>query len=370
MSPCRLPPPTSVTLQGDARLREPCHAPGSLVSRKAEDKPTGKVLVVDDDEDLRALLARELANAGFDVTTAESASSAQALLSQGDYGVVVTDLRMPNIDGAQLSAWIREHAPSVEVVMLTAFASVDGAAAMRAGVSDYLVKHHVDLASIGEAVGAASRRHPSTRSSVRVNEQLRAELATMVHLLDRLPLGIAFVDRRGRLRIANAIVRSILQAQDGLGLEADGRIRTTSRSANGALAALLDGASASRCQGAAWTCERPSGALPLRVALVPLDMRAGADGPVAVLLVHDPSRPHSAPESVLQQVYGLTPAEASLAAVMMQGCPIERAAEELGISVNTAKTHMKRVFCKTGVCRQAELVYLFLTGPALLSAGR
>jgi DNA-binding CsgD family transcriptional regulator len=52
---------------------------------------------------------------------------------------------------------------------------------------------------------------------------------------------------------------------------------------------------------------------------------------------------------------------------MMQGCPVEEAADQLGVSVNTAKTHLKRVFAKTGVTRQAELVYLLLTGPALFS---
>jgi DNA-binding CsgD family transcriptional regulator len=78
-----------------------------------------------------------------------------------------------------------------------------------------------------------------------------------------------------------------------------------------------------------------------------------------------------APAAVLATLYDLTPAEAFLAVRLSQGIAMEQAALMLRISPNTAKTHLKRVYAKTGVGRQAELVALLsrLTPPARIIGG-
>jgi DNA-binding CsgD family transcriptional regulator len=68
---------------------------------------------------------------------------------------------------------------------------------------------------------------------------------------------------------------------------------------------------------------------------------------------------------LLQIYYGLRPAEATLASVLTNGKGLKDAADELHISLNTAKTHLRRIFDKTGTKRQAELVRLVLLGPGL-----
>jgi DNA-binding CsgD family transcriptional regulator len=73
--------------------------------------------------------------------------------------------------------------------------------------------------------------------------------------------------------------------------------------------------------------------------------------------------------STLCELHGLTPAEARLAAALVRGFSLEEAAAELVISRNTARTHLKRVFAKTGTCRQGELISLLLSGPALVQLG-
>ena len=71
-------------------------------------------------------------------------------------------------------------------------------------------------------------------------------------------------------------------------------------------------------------------------------------------------------ESLLVDLYGLTPAESKLASLLAEGLSLEAAGQALGIRHNTARTHLARVFDKTGTSRQAELVARILCGPAML----
>jgi DNA-binding CsgD family transcriptional regulator len=69
------------------------------------------------------------------------------------------------------------------------------------------------------------------------------------------------------------------------------------------------------------------------------------------------------------RLFDLTDAEARLAVALSEGHRIEDAAEILGITVSSARTYLKRVFSKTEVTRQAELVRLILAAPVLLDLG-
>ncbi len=62
------------------------------------------------------------------------------------------------------------------------------------------------------------------------------------------------------------------------------------------------------------------------------------------------------------RLYRLTRAEARLAGLMARGKRLDGVAETMGVSVNTARTHLKRIFTKTGTSSQAELVHLLLSG--------
>ena len=69
---------------------------------------------------------------------------------------------------------------------------------------------------------------------------------------------------------------------------------------------------------------------------------------------------------ILMRLYGLTKTEAKLVQLLVGGSTLDSAAQTLDISVNTARTHLKHVFHKTGINRQAELVHRIETGPAAL----
>lgn len=105
----------------------------------------GRVLVVDDVAVVRKSIHTTLANAGYDVVEAEDGEQALRIL-QGMAGslpvdAILSDLRMPQINGAELVANFRRHYPAIPVVVLTAYPDVELAVSlMRQGVMDFLVK--------------------------------------------------------------------------------------------------------------------------------------------------------------------------------------------------------------------------------------
>jgi len=102
--------------------------------------PRPRVLVVDDKENILKLFVRILGD-GYQVETAADGTRAIALLGGEPYDVVVTDLRMPGADGFEVLRAVKARAPETEVVMMTAYATVqDAVEAMRQGAYDYLQK--------------------------------------------------------------------------------------------------------------------------------------------------------------------------------------------------------------------------------------
>ncbi len=100
-----------------------------------------KILVVDDDRNMRQSMKRVLEIEGFDVTVAENGLSAQRLLENGVYHLAVVDLRMPGLDGMGLLRWIREEGRRLPVIVVSAYGDIDDAvSALKSGANDYIVK--------------------------------------------------------------------------------------------------------------------------------------------------------------------------------------------------------------------------------------
>jgi DNA-binding NtrC family response regulator len=100
-----------------------------------------RILIVDDEPKLGRLLVEMLETQGHDVSRAAGGAEALARLARNDLDVVVTDLRMPDMDGMALLRAAKRLSPAPEVILMTAYASTENAvAAMRDGAVDYLVK--------------------------------------------------------------------------------------------------------------------------------------------------------------------------------------------------------------------------------------
>ena len=115
----------------------------------------GSVLVVDDEFSVRDSLSRWLEKDGLRVRSAENAEAALEAAAREQFDVAVIDIRMPGMDGLELQRRLRQDAPDLAVIMITAFASVDSAVrALKEGAFDYVTKP-IDPDELSHLVGRA-----------------------------------------------------------------------------------------------------------------------------------------------------------------------------------------------------------------------
>lgn len=148
------------------------------------EQPT-RVLVIDDEKCIRTSLRAFLANAGYAAQVAEDAVVAQALLAQGAYDVVVSDIVLPGESGVVVLQRIRAMASDIQVIMITGEPTVEtAAAAVRAGACDYLIKP-VDKRALLRAVATAAQMKAILDEKRRLQEQNRKYQATLEQLVAR-----------------------------------------------------------------------------------------------------------------------------------------------------------------------------------------
>ena len=100
-----------------------------------------KVLIADDEQNIRESIARYIAAEGIETATAADGAQAQALLMEMAFDGLVLDLRMPKLDGLALLSWLQEEGPPVPTIVISAYGDVrDAVKAMKLGARDYLVK--------------------------------------------------------------------------------------------------------------------------------------------------------------------------------------------------------------------------------------
>jgi len=188
--------------------------------------------------------------------------------------------------------------------------------------------------------------------------------------LERLDAAVFFLGENGRLLLHNQRGRRHLDAGDGLKLTRDGRLSaTTERDAARLRRAVGEagrtGTGRGHDAGDTFSLARAAGG-PYGVVVSPLRRPSvpGVSGVPAVVVVVTDADADVDVATVFARLYGLTAAEACLAGLLASGRSVQEAADELGITCNTVRWTLKRVFAKTGTTRQAELVRLLLTGPA------
>ena len=121
-------------------MREPgSERAASGGGRSAPRRP--RILVVDDEESVRITTAAILEQEGYEVSTAADGREALATAARGHFDLVLTDLRMDDMDGMALLHELQARHPNVVTVVLTGYASIESSIdALRQGVYDYLVK--------------------------------------------------------------------------------------------------------------------------------------------------------------------------------------------------------------------------------------
>lgn len=219
----------------------------------------------------------------------------------------------------------------------------------------------------GQCFGIALRMSESTtRASVAALSQASNALR---FVFDQLPMAMVLVDSQLKLLYINQLADHILKCHSTVNIQR-GQLRGSADEDHERLAGVVQRAAArgqlqAPDEVTSEICTILSTDGDRRVILIATPVPADGAVTVALLVFESPGyRPVSA--QVLHQIYGLTRAEVVLVQALASGLSLEEAAHSIGIAVNTARTHLKHIFIKTGAKRQSELIHQVETGPASL----
>jgi DNA-binding CsgD family transcriptional regulator/PAS domain-containing protein len=208
-------------------------------------------------------------------------------------------------------------------------------------------------------------------SRIKRNE---AEKEILEQTFDRLTIGTIILNGHGRLIDANEAARRIADETDSISF-VGGAVVMRYADSNAKLQRAIREALAWREQGhahpfvAAIRVECAIGpTLGLLIRATSPSVAYPTDAsPAVAIYVADSAQQQLASERLVAQLFGLTPSEAFLATLLANGFTLTEAAEKLDVTENTVRNYAKKVFAKTGVNRQADLVRLILKSVALLA---
>ena len=119
---------------------------------------TYKLLMVDDEEEIRDLLSRHFRFLGYDVRTAAEGKEALALLEKETFDIVITDIMMPGMDGIELTAEIRSQYPMIKVIVITGQVTmVNLLATIRHGAENIIFKPLSNMQELEETVAHSAK---------------------------------------------------------------------------------------------------------------------------------------------------------------------------------------------------------------------
>ena len=216
---------------------------------------------------------------------------------------------------------------------------------------------------------------PHVHQALRIRERLGefdSTIQGVLAALDRMPIGVILLDRSGRPVAISRKAQEIVRQGDGFALGRDGPLASRAsetRILRGFIASASESASsAAATPGGVMTLSRPSAKSSYSILIAPLILResTAAKPGLTLLFISDPEDEIKVQPGSLRQLFCLTPAEARLTGLLLAGKTLAEVADLLGVSMNTARTHLKRILSKTGTHRQADLIRTCLKGVASL----
>ncbi|MGC8844229.1 MAG: sigma-54-dependent transcriptional regulator [Candidatus Hydrogenedens sp.] len=178
-----------------------------------------RVLIIDDEESMREVIAIILERGGFLCQTAESLEESIRILKEQPFDAVVTDLVMSNnpLAGMEILKWVKENIPGLPTIMVTAYGSVENAIeAMQAGATDYIQKPFKSNEEVCLRVQKAIEQHHLLRE----NEALRTERALLQSFEEIIGTSSAIKKIRETIsRVAQLPSTVIIYGESGSGKE-------------------------------------------------------------------------------------------------------------------------------------------------------
>lgn len=215
---------------------------------------------------------------------------------------------------------------------------------------------------------------PHLKRSIQLHarlDSLECERQLFAGTVNRMLLGIISFDQNGVMIETNQEARRILAEKDGIWLSGTNlcvdngqESRDLQRMIKLGLSGGQTDAPESSAVVEAMSITRPSGRAKLGVLIraIPLGQYSESkQRPALALFLRDPESNAAQPsQELVRRLFGLTRMEAALALLLTEGLTLDEAAEKLDVRRNTARTHLRSIFCKTGVTRQTMLVRLLL----------
>jgi DNA-binding NtrC family response regulator len=199
-----------------------------------------RILVVDDEANIRNALAKLLTKSGHSVKPAASGQEALAMLRSNSFDIILTDLRMPGEDGLQLLREIRKREPAIEIIVMTAYGTIETAVqAMREGAYDYIEKP-VNMERLPLLLDRAAERRALAEDNVRLRKVVsaREEYGNLVGRSEKITKLYELIEM-----IAPTAATVLIQGESGVGKELIARaLHLRSPRASGPMISLNCGA--------------------------------------------------------------------------------------------------------------------------------
>ena len=178
------------------------------------DPSAWKIVLIDDEADIREVMTITLQDAGYQVASAENGSAGLALCRTFAPQIVITDIRMPKIDGLQVLATLKQDLPDLEVIVVTAYGEIDIAIkALQLDASDFITKP-INHEALHTALQRARQRYQNRRQlkehaallekeNARTAQELMAVISMQRGLIERSMDGIVGCDADRRVCLFN-----------------------------------------------------------------------------------------------------------------------------------------------------------------------
>ncbi|MGE0087795.1 MAG: response regulator [Desulfococcaceae bacterium] len=175
------------------------------------------ILLVDDEPDILSVLRFALSGEGFAVETASNGKDALSLFQQQSFELVLSDIRMPEMDGLELLRCIKEISPDTEVIILTGYASVENAvqAMKNGGAFDFLQKPPEQIEELLRSVHRALEHRKLRMENRKTHQELEKSERFSTAILNSMPAAIVVLNPQGQILKTNRAWEKFSQEKSG-----------------------------------------------------------------------------------------------------------------------------------------------------------